>query len=101
LKVIWSKESLQQLIEIEQYISRDNPARAVRFINRLIDRAEKIKDYPYKGRVVPEFSLNEIREVFEKSYRIVYRIAENQIEILTVFEGHKLLKSSEIIKKGK
>ncbi|HHJ51834.1 MAG TPA: type II toxin-antitoxin system RelE/ParE family toxin [Caldithrix abyssi] len=101
MKVIWSKESLQQLIEIEQYISRDNPARAVRFINRLIDRAEKIKDYPYKGRVVPEFSLNEIREVFEKSYRIVYRIAENQIEILTVFEGHKLLKSSEIIKKGK
>jgi len=101
LKVIWSKESLQQLIQIEQYISRDNPERAVQFINRLIDRAEKIKDYPYKGRVVPEFSLNEIREVFEKSYRIVYRISENQIEILTVFEGHKLLKSPEILKRSK
>ena len=92
MKVIWSKESLQQLIQIEQYISRDHPERTVQFINRLIDRAEKIKDYPYKGRVVPEFSLNEIREVFEKSYRI----SENQIEILTVFEGPKLLKSSEI-----
>ena len=101
MKVIWSKESLQQLIEIEKYISRDSPERAVQFINRLIDCAEKIKDYPYKGRVVPEFSLNEIREVFEKSYRIVYRISENQIEILTVFEGHKLLKSSEILKKSK
>jgi len=101
LKVIWSKESLHQLIQIEQYISRDNPERSVQFINRLIDRAEKIKDYPYKGRVVPEFSLNEIGEVFEKSYRIVYRISENQIEILTVFEGHKLLKSSEILKKSK
>ena len=101
MKVIWSKESLQQLIEIEKYISRDSPERAVQFINRLIDRAEKIKDYPYKGRVVQEFSLNEIREVFEKSYRIVYRISEDQIEILTVFEGHKLLKSSEILKKSK
>ena len=101
MKVIWSKESLQQLIEIEKYISRDSPERAVQFINRLIDRAEKIKDYPYKGRVVPEFSLNEIREVLEKSYRIVYRISEDQIEILTVFEGHKLLKSSEILKKSK
>lgn len=96
MKVTWSKESLQQLIQIEQFISRDNPERAVQFINRLIDRAEKIKDYPYQGRIVPEFSLNEIREVFEKSYRIVYRISENQIEILTVFEGHKLLKSSKI-----
>ena len=98
MKIIWSRESLQQLIEIENYISRDNPERAVQFINRLIDRAGKIKDYPYKGRVVPEFSLNEIREVFEKNYRIVYRISEKQIEILTVFEGHKLLKSSELLK---
>ena len=98
MKIIWSRESLQQLIEIENYISRDNPERAVQFINRLIDRVEKIKDFPYKGRVVPEFSLNEIREVFEKNYRIVYRISEKQIEILTVFEGHKLLKSSELLK---
>ncbi len=98
MKIVWSKESLQQLIEIENYISRDSPERAVEFINRLIDRAEKIKDYPYKGRVVPEFSINEIREVFEKNYRIVYRISEEQIEILTVFEGHKLLKSPEILK---
>jgi len=98
VKIIWSRESLQQLIEIENYISRDNPERAVQFINRLIDRVEKIKDFPYKGRVVPEFSLNEIQEVFEKNYRIVYRISEKQIEILTVFEGHKLLKSSELLK---
>jgi len=93
LKVIWSNESLKQLIEIEQFISKDNPERAIIFIDKLIDRGEKIKDYPFKGRIVPEFSINEIREVLEKSYRIVYRISENQIEILTVFEGHKLLRT--------
>ena len=98
MKIVWSRESLQQLIEIENYISRDSPERAVQFINRLIDRAEKIKDYPYKGRVVPEFSINEIRKIFVKNYRIVYRISEKQIEILTVFEGHKLLKPLEILK---
>ncbi len=99
MKVIWSKESLQQLIQIKEYISKDNSERAIQFVKRLIDRAEKIKDYPYKGRVVPEFSLDEIREVFEKSYRIVYRISENRIEILTVFEGYKLFNNSEILKK--
>lgn len=93
MKVIWSNESLKQLIEIEQFISKDNPERAIIFIDKLIDRGEKIKDYPFKGRIVPEFSINEIREVLEKSYRIVYRISENQIEILTVFEGHKLLRT--------
>jgi len=92
LKINWSKESLKQLIEIKNYISKDNPERAETFINRLIERGERVGDYPFKGRMVPEFAVNEIREVFEKSYRIVYRISKEQIEILTVFEGHQLLK---------
>ncbi len=98
MKVVWSKESLRQLIEIEQFISRDSPDRAVKFINKLIDRGEKVKDYPYKGRIVPEFSINEIREVFEKTYRIVYKISKDQIEILTVFEGHQLLRHDEVFR---
>jgi len=59
---------------------------------------EKVKDFPYQGRIVPEFSVGEIREVFVKMYRIVYRISKDQIEILTVFEGHKLLRPAGISK---
>ena len=95
--MIWSKESLIQLIEIEQFISKDNPTGAIKFIDRLIDRGDKVKEYPFKGRIVPEFSVNEIREVFEKTYRIVYKISDDQIEILTVFEGHQLLRSGDIL----
>jgi toxin ParE1/3/4 len=41
--------------------------------------------------MVPEFQLDHVREVFLGNYRIVYRLAEGGIEILTVFEGHRLL----------
>jgi len=95
LKLIWSKESLKQLIEIELFIAKDSPDRATKFVDKLIARGEKIKDYPYMGRIVPEFSVNEISEVFEKSYRIVYKVSKDQIEILTVFEGHQLLKPDD------
>lgn len=98
MKVIWSQESLKQLSEIELFIAKDSPDRAAKFINKLINRAEKIKDYPYKGRVVPEFSVVEMREVFEKSYRIVYKISKDQIEILTVYEGHQMLKPGDLFK---
>lgn len=98
MKVIWSQESLNQLIEIEIFIAKDGSDRAAKFINKLINRGERVKDYPYKGRIVPEFSLNEIREVFEKTYRIVYKISKDQIEILTVFEGHQMLKSGGLFK---
>jgi plasmid stabilization system protein ParE len=44
------------------------------------------------GRVVPELANPDIRELLFKKYRIVYRLKANCIEILTVFEGHRLLR---------
>lgn len=46
---------------------------------------------PLAGRVVPEYAdRQEIRELLRRAYRIVYRVGENAIEILTIFEGHRL-----------
>jgi len=96
MRVIWSKESLHRLSEIEEFITQNNPKRAVRFINYLIERAESVSQNPQIGRIVPEISNQNIREILAKKYRIVYRITENRIEILTVFEGHRLLRLDEI-----
>ena len=43
------------------------------------------------GRAVPEKGRRDIREVLQRHYRIVYRLREARIDILTVFEGHKQL----------
>ena len=99
MKVIWTQEALNRLIEIEEYISIDNPEHAVKFINNLIDKGDSIAHFPKKGRIVPEFSITEIRELIEKKYRIVYRIKNDRIEILTVFESHRLIRRKEIFTK--
>jgi plasmid stabilization system protein ParE len=44
---------------------------------------------------VPEIN-PEIRELLFRKYRIVYRVKKNTVEILTVFEGHRLLRVDEI-----
>jgi len=43
--------------------------------------------------MVPEISNPDIRELIFQKYRIVYKLKEKQIVILTVFEGHKLLQT--------
>jgi plasmid stabilization system protein ParE len=66
------------------------------FVNYLIDKGESIALNPRIGRMVPEISNPEIRELIVKKYRIVYRVQEEEIVILTVFEGHKLLRFDEL-----
>ena len=96
MTVIWTKEALEKLFEIEEFIGMDNPERAARFVDYLIERDESISQYPKIGRVVPEFLNPAIREIIVKKYRIVYRLKTDRIEILTVFEGHRLLREDEL-----
>jgi toxin ParE1/3/4 len=99
MRIFWTREALLRLQEIEEYISRDNPLAAIEFVDELISLAETLKDNPEKGRIVPELSLENIRELLHKNYRIVYLVKKNSVDILTVFEGHQLLKKEEILKR--
>jgi toxin ParE1/3/4 len=92
MKVLWTKEAVRRIEEIEEYISKDHPDTAISFTDKLIALAESLADAPQKGRIVPELSLENIRELLYKNYRIVYVIKNNSIDILTVFEAHKLFK---------
>lgn len=98
MKLFWTKEALLRLQDIEEYISADNPIAAIEFIDKLISLTETLTDNSQKGRIVPELSLENIRELLHKNYRIVYLVKKNSIDILTVFEGHQLLKKDEIFK---
>ena len=96
MKLVWTKESLTRLKEIEEYIAADNRRAAFALIDKIISLAESLSENPEKGRIVPELSITQIREILYKNYRIVYLLKKNSIEILTVFEGHRLLKKEEI-----
>lgn len=96
MTVIWTREALEKLNEIEEFIGTDNSERAETFINYLIERGESILQNPKIGRAVPEILNPGIREIIVKKYRIVYRIKKEKIEILTVFEGHRLLRIDEL-----
>jgi len=97
MRIIWTRESLHRLTEIEEFIAKDNVERAVNFVDGIIAHVESLlSDEPRIGRMVPEISNPIIRELLFKKYRIVYRINKNNVEILTVFEGHRLLRADEI-----
>jgi len=68
----------------------DNPAAAKRWIETLKKSARKTLHEPLAGHKVPEFSQNDIREMIEGDYRIVYQVFSDKLVILTVFEGHRL-----------
>jgi addiction module RelE/StbE family toxin len=89
-KLIWTDRARRDLLAIGRYIARDNPRAAREWVERLRKRARDAAKMPLTGRRVPEKDREEIREVLLRNYRIVYRVHEHALQVLTVFEGHRL-----------
>jgi toxin ParE1/3/4 len=87
----WTERAVRDLIAIGEYIAADNPKAARSWVEKLRQRAKKASATPRAGRIVPEIARADVREVFVRTYRIVYRIIDDGIVVLTIFEGHRLL----------
>ncbi|MBN2423479.1 MAG: type II toxin-antitoxin system RelE/ParE family toxin [Calditrichaceae bacterium] len=87
-KIIWSPTASEDLDLIALYISRDSVDRAALFITKVIHQVEKLHDFPGTGRVIPEMSDENCRELIYGNYRIMYRIMPNKdIRITGVIHG--------------
>ncbi len=96
MKLVWTATAIARLELIEDYIAADDPDAAARFVDAIIEVGDSLADSPSRGRNVPELPGAGLREVIHRGYRIVYRPTSKQVEILTVFEGHRLLRDDEL-----
>ena len=91
MKVHWTNTALGHLLAIYKYIAQDSSLYAQRTVDKLTRRSEQIVTFPLSGRMVPEYEAEDIREIIEKPYRIIYRIKPDQIDVLAVIHGAQLL----------
>jgi len=75
------------LRRIEEFIAKDSPLHAVNFVGRLVESAEKLKATPMLGRIVPEFSRRNLREILVRDYRVVYLLRRGTVTVLRVVHG--------------
>jgi plasmid stabilization system protein ParE len=87
-QVVFSPVARDDLRNIVRYISLDAPDRALTFARFLITHTKSLARFPERGRVVPEFGDNSIREIIAHSYRIVYRLDHSQHLIQVVRFWH-------------
>jgi plasmid stabilization system protein ParE len=82
--VYWSAKAKARLKEIQRYIARNAPMCTDAVINRLLKRSAALVETPRIDRQVPEYGQENLREVLERPYRIIYLVGQDRIDILTV-----------------
>jgi addiction module RelE/StbE family toxin len=93
-EVLWSPQAVSDVESIRAYIERDSHHYASLVVARIIAAVERAGEFPASGRVVPEVGDATLREIVWRSYRIVYRVRDARVEVVTVFHGAMLFPGS-------
>jgi toxin ParE1/3/4 len=83
-----SRSARSDIQDIVRYISIDDPDRALRFSRFLIHHTKSLGEFPERGRMVPEFGDDIIREIIVRAYRIVYRVNHEAASIEVIRFWH-------------
>lgn len=97
VRLNWTIQAVKDLKDISDYISKDSKRYANLLVRRILDKAKLLKLQPDSGRIVDEFERQDIRELLEGNYRIIYRkVTSSQIEIITVHHSARRLKPPKL-----
>ena len=91
VKLNWLSKADNDLIQIYNYIYEDSVYYSVKTVNEIVRRTDNLNFSPYMGRKVPEYNLNELRELIYKSYRIIYEVQANRVFIRRIWHSARLL----------
>ena len=82
-----SEDDLRFIIEYYRELSLST---AKKYYYGIMERVEKLTEYPKIGRPVPEFIdifYDKYRELIYETFRIIYRIEDRKIIIIRIVDG--------------
>jgi toxin ParE1/3/4 len=95
-RISFAESAVNDLEEIRDWYVREQvPETGERLIREVFSQIERLSDFPESGRVVPEFDLDNLREIIYPPFRTVYRLDQKRIRIVRVWRSERILRLSD------
>ena len=95
--VFLTNDAARDLNELYDYIGgHDAPQEADYVLEQIENAFSRLSEFPERGAYPKELlalGIREYREVFFKSYRIIYRVVDKNVYVLMIADGRRDLQS--------
>ncbi len=88
-RVVWSKIADDDLKSIASFIQKDSLYYAKQIVQLIHAKVTKLKDFPFTGRVIPEFNQDQFREIITGNYRIMYFVELDTVTVITIVHSRR------------
>ncbi|MEW6174016.1 MAG: type II toxin-antitoxin system RelE/ParE family toxin [Bacillota bacterium] len=93
-EVTWANAAENDLTGIIEYIVGDDLSNALKVLKIIKEKASSLYHLPERGRIVPELQEHGVlqyRELIVPPWRIIYRISERTVYVLSVIDSRQNL----------
>ena len=90
-QIIWTEPALQELDEIADYISLDNPNAAKNLVRSVFKCVVQLSEHPKSGKPVEDLEESTYRRLLVSPCQIFYREENNRIYIIHIIRDEQLL----------
>jgi toxin ParE1/3/4 len=95
-RLTWTFRAVRELEDIVERIAQDSPLNARKVAVRAASRAQLLLDQPRQGRRLPEYDgERELREIFVHRWRMIYEIIGDDIFIVALYHGARLISNTD------
>ena len=92
MKIRLTDSAVDDLRELQFYYDEQLvPQVGKRLVTEILDRVETLTNNPDIGRIVPEFNVDNIRELIHKPFRVVYLRESKSIYVIRVWRSERIL----------
>jgi plasmid stabilization system protein ParE len=90
-KIIWTELARENVKDIYSYIALDSVNRAKSVIQKILCTVTNLEEYPLIGSIESNLALikKDYRFIVSGNYKIIYKLSENSIYIMTVFDSRR------------
>jgi len=93
--ISFAESAIRDLEDVKAWNAEEGvPEVGIRLVGEIFQRVEALAEHPEMGRVVPEFDQSFMREIIHPPFRVVYRRDSQQVRIIRVLRGERLLRLS-------
>jgi toxin ParE1/3/4 len=85
--VVWADSARAALDDVVTFISRDSHSAAAKVLVQALEAAESLQEHADRGRQVPELRQPDLRELFVFSYRLIYRVGQEEVRVVAFVHG--------------
>jgi len=96
-RIIWTEPALLDLDGIADYISLDKPEAARKFVQRVFEQIEQLRNHSESGSVPSELKGTPYRQLVIPPVRIFYRAQSEVVYIVYVMRGERLFRNDDLM----